>query len=127
MSKIIIATPAMLKALDDYAASLKLGAKHVARIMLLCQRVEALSLLGRELYAALQVQQEIALEAVKGDDPEPAAYDECLAAYEDYKVVYRLMQVAVVEATTEKDFIDWHAVTVLKPQYDEIMKIMDLQ
>ena len=33
------------------------------------------------------------------------------------------MQAAVAEAVAEKDFIDWHAVTNLLPEYETAMKL----
>ena len=118
------ATSELIAALDVYVKSVRLSASHTARITVLCHRVEVLSNLGHELYANLQVQQEAAKEAIEiTSDPEPPAYKECLATFEDYKVVYRLMQAAVAEAVAEKDFIDWHAVTNLLPEYETAMKL----
>lgn len=126
MSKIIIATAEMVKAFEDYMASVKLGEAHAARFHQLAKRIHTLSELHSEMYAALLIEQESAKEIIEStDEPEPRAYTQFMEHYMEFKVVQKLFQEAVKEAESEKAFIDWHFATTVQPEHEKALKLLE--
>jgi hypothetical protein len=122
---IIIATTDMLKALEDYMASVKLGANHAARVVVLAHRVQVLGELHSEMHAALLVEHEAAKDSMDSSDmPEPPAYKDFLAHYAEFKVINKLLNESIKDMESEKEFIEWHAATNVLPEYTTAMKLL---
>ena len=113
----------MLESIQQYTISVKLGCNHAARVIVMAHRVQVLSDIFHEMHNALLVEQEAAMEIIKaGTEPEPQAYRDFMAHYEEFKVVHKLMNEAAKEAMEEKGLIDWHMANGIKPDYDAAMK-----
>jgi hypothetical protein len=113
----------MLTALQQYTTSVKLGANHAARVIVMAHRFQVLKDIFDEMNAAMLVEHEAVKEIMDaGIDPEPQAYKDFLAHYEDFKVVHKLMQATAKEVEEEKGFIDWHMANGILPDYEAAMK-----
>jgi len=113
----------MLASLQQYTASVKLSANHAARLIVLAHRVQILTDIFNEMHSALLVEHESVKEILEaGTDPQPPAYKDFMAHYEEFKVVHKLMQQYSKEVMEEKGFIDWHMDNGLLPDYEAAMK-----
>src|SRR5208337_5676492 len=82
----------MIASLSQYTTSVKLGAGHAARVIVMAHRFQVLKDIFDEKNAAMLVEHEsekVIMDA--GTDPEPQAYKDFLAHYEDFKIVHKLM------------------------------------
>ena len=113
----------MLKALQTYTDSIKLGSRHAVRIVYLVNRIEVLGALHKELVNRLMVEHESIKEYLDaGGDP---ASESCMifqAHYNETQVLHKLILETAAEAQEEKGFIDWHMESNIVPEYNEAMK-----
>ncbi len=109
--------PAILKVLDAYCATVKSAHGHATRITVLADRARVLGHLHTELYRKLMLEHEQAKEILEaGDDPSPPAFVEFMAHYEEFKLVYKMMQDVATEAAGEGEFLEWIAANVEYPE-----------
>jgi hypothetical protein len=113
----------MLASLQQYTTSIKLGATHAARIIVMYHRFQVLKDIFDEMNANMLVEHEAVKEILDAsDDPEPPAYKAFMAHYEEFKVVHKLMRETAKEVEDEKGFIDWHMTNGIMPDYEAAMK-----
>jgi len=112
----------MIASLSQYTASIKLGANHAARVIVMAHRFQVLKDIFDEKNAAMLVEHEVVKEIMDaGTDPEPQAYKDFLAHYEEFKVVHKLMTDTAKEVQEEKDFLDWHMANGITQDYEAAM------
>ena len=113
----------MLEAVQSYTDSVKLGANHALRIVVLSHRIKVLSDIHREMCDSIAAECDTVKDMIEStNNPEPPGYREAMEHHRDLQAIQHIMEATLKEANEEKDFTDWHMAVAVLPEYEKAMK-----
>ena len=115
----------MLAAIQTYTDSVKLGAKHALRIVVLAHRISVLGDIHRELCDKVAAECDTVKDLIESTgDPQPTGYSEVMEHHRDLVALQRITDDILKEAKEEKEFSDWHMAEAVLPEYEKAMKYL---